>query len=125
MLRLVAGSEERVVVVHNFMSELRARRRSQPIRLARREVWAQHLDDNVALERRVAREEDATHPAAAQLPGERVGRTERGLQSVVKGGARHGRRMRKGDDGGSYRAEATRGKSPRDAVTMTLASFDA
>ena len=29
MLRPVAGNEEQVVVVHNFMTELRARRRSQ------------------------------------------------------------------------------------------------
>src|SRR5690606_6747009 len=47
---------------------------------ARGEFGRQHLDDDLAAQRRVRRDEDATHAATGQLTLERVARREGGLE---------------------------------------------
>src|SRR5687767_8451027 len=56
---------------------------------ARGELWGENLDDDLASERRIGRQEHARHPAAAELPFELVGVSECGLELLAKR-TRHG-----------------------------------
>ena len=67
------------------------------------EVGAQDLHNDVALERRIAGEEEAAHPAATELALEGVGGAERGLELVADlSGTASWRRGRRVEHGGAW-----------------------
>ena len=60
---------------------------------ARRELGQQHLDDDVPAQRRLDRQEDPRHPAAAELALEAVGLAQRLLELFPKLGGHETRRL--------------------------------